>query len=219
MKTFCLEVWGDYACFTRPENKAERVSYDIITPSAARAIFEAIFWKPEIHWQIMKVCVLKPIRWITVRRNEVSEVISMNNVKTAMKRGQSNLGLYIEDYRQQRAGLILRDVAYYLYASLILNKESSMDDQIKYSEMFVRRAKSGQCFYQPYFGCREFPAYFSFSNNQTEMKVPADETRDLGLMLNDIDYSQGKYLAQFFHAQLKHGIVDIPEWAEMENKS
>lgn len=120
MNSFCLEVQGDFACFTRPEMKVERVSYDVITPSAARAIFEAIFWKPAIRWQVTQIEVLNPIRWASVRRNEVGQVISTDNVKTAISRGEGDLGLYVEDNRQQRAALLLRDVRYRLHAAFEL---------------------------------------------------------------------------------------------------
>ena len=118
-KAYCLEVRGDFACFTRPEMKVERVSYDLITPSAARAVFEAILWKPAIRWRVRRIEVLRPIRWINLRRNEVASVVSTRNVETAMRAGSGDLGLYIEDERQQRAGLFLRDVAYRLHAELI----------------------------------------------------------------------------------------------------
>lgn len=121
MKTFCLEVTGDFACFTRPEMKVERVSYDVMTPSAARAVFEAILWKPAIRWKVTKIEVLKPIKWITLRRNEVGAVISSRNVQSAMNSGSGDLGLYIEDERQQRAGLFLRDVAYRIHAGFELS--------------------------------------------------------------------------------------------------
>jgi CRISPR-associated protein Cas5d len=111
MKTYCLEVSGDFACFTRPEMKVERVSYDVMTPSSARAVFESILWKPSIRWHIDKIEVLKPIRWISIRRNEVGAVISVRNAQEAMNKGTGHLGLNIEDERQQRAGLFLRDVA------------------------------------------------------------------------------------------------------------
>ena len=118
MKPFCLEVTGDYACFTRPEMKVERVSYDLITPSAARAVFESILWKPGLRWRIRCIEVLNPVRWISVRRNEVAAVASSRNALAAMKDGCGNMALYIEDERQQRAGLLLRDVAYRLHADL-----------------------------------------------------------------------------------------------------
>ncbi|MBL4827684.1 MAG: type I-C CRISPR-associated protein Cas5, partial [Spongiibacteraceae bacterium] len=151
---FCLEVTGDFACFTRPEMKVERVSYDVITPSAARSIFEAILWKPAIEWHIHKIEVLKPVSWINLRRNEVGAVLSTANIKKAMN-GGGDPALYIEDERQQRAGLFLRDVAYRLHASFSLtDKAGPHDNDGKFSETFKRRAKKGQCINQPYLGCR-----------------------------------------------------------------
>ncbi len=144
-KAYCLEVRGDFACFTRPEMKVERVSYDLITPSAARAVFEAILWKPAIRWRVRRIEVLAPIRWINLRRNEVAGVVSMRNVETAMRAGTGHLGLYIEDERQQRAGLFLRDVAYRLHAELALQANAPPGETFtKYREMFERRASRGQ---------------------------------------------------------------------------
>ena len=146
MKTYCLELTGDFACFTHPEMKVERVSYDVMTPSAARACFEAILWKPAIRWHIRKIEVLKPIRWINLRRNEVASVVSTRNVETAMKNGTGILGLNIEDDRQQRAGLFLRDVAYRVHADLEVLPNAAPDNTpMKFQEMFERRASRGQC--------------------------------------------------------------------------
>ena len=133
IKSYCLEVTGDFACFTRPEMKVERVSYDVMTPSAARAVFEAILWKPAIRWQVTKIEVLKPIKWITLRRNEVGAVVSSRNVQTAMNSGSGDLGLYIEDERQQRAGLFLRDVAYRIHAGFELCDPSETQTQLSAS--------------------------------------------------------------------------------------
>ena len=159
-KEFCLEVSGAMACFTRPEMKVERVSYDAMTPSAARSVFEAIFWKPEVRWRIQKIEVLHPIRWISIRRNEVAAKASLRNAQTAMNAGSGNLALYIEDERQQRAGLFLRDVAYRLHAELLPVHGDALENPAKYREMFLRRAEKGQCVNQPYLGCREFAARF-----------------------------------------------------------
>ena len=130
--------------------KVERVSYDVITPSAARAVFEAISWKPEIHWKIIKIEVLKPIRWMSVRRNELASKVPMGTVKTAMNSGKGALGLYVEEDRQQRAGLFLRDVAYRLHAELQAVSGDALENPVKYREMFLRRAKKGQCVNQLY---------------------------------------------------------------------
>src|SRR5437867_103010 len=162
MKDWCLEVWGNYACFTRPEMKVERVSYDVMTPSAARSIFEAILWKPAIRWHVTKVEVLNPIRWVSVRRNEVGAVASSRNLETAMRSGTGALGLCIEDERQQRSGLFLRDVAYRIHAYFeILPSAGENNTPGKFLEMFERRAEKGQCVNQPYLGCREFAADFT----------------------------------------------------------
>jgi len=218
MKTFCLEVSGDFACFTRPEMKVERVSYDVITPSAARAVFESILWKPAIRWQVRRIEVLKPIRWISLRRNEVSSVVSTRNVETAMKTGTGDLALYIEDDRQQRAGLFLRDVAYRLHADLdFLAERDPQANATKYYEMFERRAGKGQCVNQPYLGCREFAATFRLVTDATPEPPPIGETRDLGFMLHDLDFSNpADPTPHFFRANLVNGVVDVPAWNSEE---
>src|SRR5687768_2405825 len=178
---FCSEVKGEFACFTRPEMKVERVSYDVITPSAARSIFDAILWKPAIEWQVTKIEVLNPIRWINLRRNEVGAVISARTAKTAMASGTGQLGLYIEEERQQRAGLLLRDVCYRIHAEFsIIPTASTSDSAGKFAEMFRRRAQKGQCFNQPYLGCREFSCDFSLVDGNADLEAPIKDTRDLG---------------------------------------
>lgn len=218
MKTYCLELTGDYACFTRPEMKVERVSYDVITPSAARACFEAILWKPAIRWHIRKIEVLKPIRWINLRRNEVASVVSTRNVETAMKSGSGVLGLNIENDRQQRAGLFLRDVAYRVHADLeFLSARDPGVTASKYHEMFERRASKGQCVNQPYLGCREFAAYFRWVPDPNAESAPIDETRDLGFMLHDLDFTKpADPSPQFFRARLENGAVNVPAWNSAE---
>lgn len=215
MRTFCLKVWGEYACFTRPEMKVERVSYDVMTPSAARAIFEAILWKPAIRWQVIKIEVLKPIRWISVRRNEVGAVASVRTAQTAMQTGCGDLGLYIEEDRQQRAGLFLRDVAYRLHARFEMTaRKGAEDSPEKFLAMFNRRAEAGQCFNQPYLGCREFAAHFELVSDPewARQDEPAiNETRDLGWMLHDIDFADGMR-PRFFRAQIQQGVIEVPEW-------
>lgn len=209
---FCLRVAGDYACFTRPEMKVERVSYDVITPSAARAIFEAILWKPALRWRIARVEVLSPIRWINLRRNEVGAVISSSNVQQAMSAGSGDLALFVEDERQQRAGLFLRDVAYRLHADLeVLNGEARQ----KYDEMFLRRAAKGQSINQPYLGCREFAADVRLVEPGELLPPPIDETRDLGWMLHDLDFADpASPQPRFFRAQMNAGVIDVPRLEE-----
>ena len=211
-KSFTLEVAGPFACFTRPEMKVERVSYDVMTPSSARSIFEAILWKPAIRWRVYRIEVLKPIRWINLRRNEVSKVVSTDNVKQAMNAGSGNLGLYIEDERQQRAGYFLRDVAYRILAELHL--VAGNEPLAKYTEMFARRASKGQCVNQPYLGCREFAADFKLVDGEGSAPSIA-ETRELGWMLHDLDFTHpSDPQPRFFNAKLAAGVVQVPPFEE-----
>lgn len=188
-----LKCWGEYACFTRPEMKVERVSYDIITPSAARGILEAIYWKPEITWKIDRIHVLKPIKFTNIRRNEVGAIA---RPRTAH--------IIIENERQQRAALVLQDVEYVIEAHFdVLGGD---DSAVKHKEMFDRRVAKGQYFHHPYLGCREFPAHFAPVDS-----IPVSPLRgekDLGWMLYDIDF-QNKNTAMFFHAILLDGILDL----------
>lgn len=211
MKRFCLEVSGDYACFTRPEMKVERVSYDVMTPSAARAIFEAILWKPAIRWQIRRIDILKPVRWISVRRNEVASKASTHAAIAAMKSGAGTLGLYVEEDRQQRAGLFLRDVAYRIHADLEVVAPDERDNTIKFAEMFARRAEKGQCVNQPYLGCREFAARFRLVGDPRVAPLPAAEVDgDLGWMLFDLDFSNpSDPQPRFFRARVDLGVMDL----------
>ena len=213
----CLRVWGDYACFTRPEMKVERVSYDVMTPSAARGVLEAIVWKPQIVWRVTRIDVLKPIRWASVRRNEVANVISADNVKTAMKRGKGALGLYVDEDRQQRATLLLREVEYRIHARFELTDKADAGDTLtKYAAMFRRRAERGQCFNQPYLGCREFSAAFAWEDPAGPWPEPIAESRDLGWMLYDLEYRGSEPMPYFFRAQLDNGTVRIPAWDSEE---
>lgn len=211
---FCLEVAGPFACFTRPEMKVERVSYDVMTPSAARAIFEAILWKPQMRWRVSRIEVLKPIRWVNLRRNEVSAVVSTRNVQQAMNAGSGTLALYIEDERQQRAGYFLRDVTYRIHAELLLTSKAT-DPIIKYTEMFARRASKGQCVNQPYLGCREFSADVRLVTADTPPAQPIADSRDLGWMLHDLDYTHpSDPQPRFFRAQMNAGVVEVPPFEE-----
>jgi CRISPR-associated protein Cas5d len=213
----CLRVWSDYACFTRPEMKVERVSYDVMTPSAARGVLEAILWKPQIVWRVTRIDVLKPIRWASVRRNEVASVISADNVKTAMNRGRGALGLYADEDRQQRAALLLREVDYLIHARFELTAQAGPDDTTaKYSAMFRRRVGKGQCFNQPYLGCREFSAAFAWVDPAGPWPEPIADNRDLGWMLYDLEYRGSEPTPCFFRAQLDNGAVRIPAWDSEE---
>jgi len=211
MKRYCLEIAGDYACFTRPEMKVERVSYDVITPSAARAVFEAIFWKPAIRWHVRRIEVLRPVRWINLRRNEVASVISTRNVQQAMAEGSGDLALHIEDDRQQRAGLFLRDVAYRVHADLdVRGDRSDPQPPQKFFSMFERRATHGQWVNQPYLGCREFDARVRLVDHPSDEAPPIADTRDLGWMLRDMDFSNpDDPQPMFFRAQMNAGVIEV----------
>ncbi len=238
-KPFCLEVWGDYACFTRPEMKVERVSYDVPTPSAVRAVFEAIFWKPAIRWHPTKIEIINPIKWTSVRRNEVGSVAS-----------DRSSGIIIEDNRQQRAGYFLKDVKYRFYAVLEYipiserknNNHKAIPDFLmepeerefyleefklwqeqkdlyrkdetpgKYLAIFERRASKGQCFNQPYLGTREFSCNFKLIKDfETNPAKTIDETRELGFMLYDMDFTDLEDpKPMFFKAKIENGVVKIP---------
>ena len=204
-----LKVWGDYACFTRPEMKVERVSYDVMTPSAARGILEAVYWKPAIRWVIERIRVLNPIRFDTIRRNEVAGKLPLGTVRTAMKDGTSPVQTFVDEDRQQRAALVLRDVAYVIEACFDF---TGVEDRntAKHKEVFERRAVKGQCFHRPYLGCREFPAMFEL----VQGTVPAPHEslrgeRDLGYMLHDIDFADGM-TPRFFRPTMTDGVIDVP---------
>ena len=213
-KEYCLEVWSDWACFTRPELKVERVSYDVITPSAARAIFEAILFKRyAMRWQVTKIEVLNPIRWTTIRRNEVGAVAGKSPI-------------FIEDKRQQKNSLLLQDVRYRIYAKLVFipvkdrpkeafakHAPDTSENPMKYYEMFERRAKQGQCFTQPYLGSREFSANWEYVENIEGRQTPIAEDRDLGIMLYDMDFEHNlqKPDAMFYRAKMEQGIIIVPD--------
>jgi len=207
-----LKVWGDYACFTRPEMKVERVSYDVMTPSAARAVVEAIYWRPSIRWVVDHIHVLKPIRFMNIRRNEVASKIPLRNITEAMKDRSSPLALFIEDDRQQRAGLILRDVCYGIEAHFEYVGDDDKSDG-KHLDIFNRRARNGQCFTQPYLGCREFSANFESVENFPPSLLKG--TQDLGWMLHDIDYPN-EMTARFFRAKMVDGVIDVSPFVSKE---
>ena len=223
-----LRTWGDFACFTAPEMHVERVSYPVMTPSAARGVLEAIFWKPEIRYEVDEIAVLKEIQFVSVRRNEIQDTISTK----AIARWQSNPESYrpylvdrtendgkdpgkkkATNNRAQRNSVILRDVAYVISARLIVKNPTPEDNPQKYREMFTRRMDSGQCFRQPYFGIREYVAHFDEPNGD---ETPIAETRDLGIMLYDLDYgpAAGKGIypgkaALFAPARLENGVLNV----------
>jgi CRISPR-associated protein Cas5d len=201
-----LKVWGEYACFTRPEMKVERVSYDVMTPSAARAVLEAIYWKPAIRWVVDCIHVLEPIRFMNIRRNELASKRPLSNVTAAMKNPRLPLVLFVEEGRQQRAALILRQVCYGIEAHFQYTGQEDENDG-KHLDTFRRRAKEGQCFTQPYLGCREFSAAFELVDDFPAS--PLKGKQDLGWMLHDIDFADDMH-AKFFRAEMVDGAITVP---------
>jgi CRISPR-associated protein Cas5d len=215
-----LKVWGDHACFTRPELKVERVSYDVMTPSAARGILEAIHWKPAICWVIDRIHVLKPIRFQSIRRNEVGSKAPAGKIKTAMNRDSlEGLHLLVDEDRQQRASTVLADVAYVIEAHFELTDKAGPDDtEGKHLDMFNRRVARGQCFHQPCLGTREFAARFELLPPEAPLPQPEEKSvdlgferpRDLGFMLWDIDHAAEGRPSLLFRARLENGVMTVP---------
>ena len=213
-----VEVWGDYALFTRPEMKTERVSYDVMTPSAARGLLESIYWHPGMKWCIDRIHVCSPIRFTNIRRNEVKDTISARKVKTVMEKGQGELYLATPESIQQRAAMVLRDVHYVIGAHFDLTENAAPGDNAgKFQDIIKRRLERGQCYSMPYFGTREFPVHF---RRCTELPPCPDElkgVRDLGWMLLDMDYTNPQNITpRFFRASLTDGVMVVPPWDSEE---
>lgn len=214
-----LRVWGELACFTRPEMKGERVSYDVITPSACRGILEAIYWKPEIAWVIDRIHVLKPIQFANIRRNELGSVGPSERTIKGFLEGKKTgmLAQVIEEERQLRASLMLKDVDYLIEAHYLV--KGGNDGPQKHYEMFRRRASKGQYFHHPYLGCRELIADFAW--HEGAPPTPPESFRgekDLGFMLHDIDF-QAEMTPRFFRCLVKDGIIDVPSFDSDEVRS
>lgn len=203
-----LEVWGDYALFTRPELKAERMSYDVPTPSAARGLVEAVYFHPGLCWHIDRIFVLNPIRFVSIRRNEIKSKVSASSARAAAQGSGQPLYLAAPQEIVQRASLVLRDVHYVIEAHFTMTDRAAPGDNPgKFQDIVTRRMEKGQCFHTPYFGCREFPARFRrWSGGQ----VPAiPETRDFGLMLYDFDFSDPQNITPtWFQARMENGVVN-----------
>jgi CRISPR-associated protein Cas5d len=201
---------GEYACFTRPEFKTERLSYEIVTPSAARGVLEAILWKPAILWQIRQIRLLSPVRFVQFKRNEVNSRVATPKAAAASRTGGGIDDYFADQDRAQRNTVALRDVDYAVCAELVMTPRAGSDDNPrKFDEMFRRRLERGQFHMQPYLGCREFPAIVE---PYAGAPPPLEESRDLGIMLHDIRYSGARNEAVFFNARLDKGVVDVPEW-------
>ncbi len=205
-----VEVWGDYACFSRPELKTERMSYDVMTPSAARGLLEAIYWHPGLRWVIDRIYVMQPIRFTGIRRNEVKSKISADNVRSAMSGGKQEVYLCTSEDIQQRAATVLQDVRYVIEAHFVMTDQAAPSDNAgKFCDIMRRRLEKGQCYHQPCFGVREFPAQFRLWPGG---EIPTTgETRDMGLMLYDMDYSDLRNITpMFFRAALENGVLNVP---------
>ncbi len=225
-----LRVWGDLAAFNRPEMKVERVSYDVMTPSAARGILEAVYWKPQMRWVVDRIHVLRPIRFTHVRRNEISSKIPVRGIAAAMKGGEAALGVTVESQRQQRAAMVLRDVCYGIEAHVEVREPELASGvplarpEAKHLEMFRRRASRGQCFHHPYLGVRELPAHFELVDSFPSCPEALRGETDLGFMLHDIEMvpdaggavvesSRGARVnarPRFFRATMRDGVIEVP---------
>ena len=229
-KTHCLEVWGDFACFTRPEMKVERFSYPVITPSAARGIYDAIYWKRSyaFYWQIEKVEILNPPQYIALRRNEVKGNVGIQDISKWMK-GKTEIEPFRADDmdndlkgRTQRQTMALKDVRYMLYAHMQFR--NSVANVHEHDSQFLRRARHGKCFYQPFFGCREFPAYFELVEN-TDAKsgrISRNYSGEIGIMVYDtfdLGKANDEYAPQFisvYRASVQGGIMKVPPYESLE---
>jgi CRISPR-associated protein Cas5d len=202
-----VKVWGDFACFTRPEMKVERVTYPVMTPSAARGVLEAIFWKPQVNWNVREIWVLNPIRYFSILRNEVNTRASERTAADWQRRGG---GYDATSNRAQRHTLALRDVAYLIKAQVEVKPDVD-EDPAKFRDQFRRRVASGRCFATPYLGCREFSASFAEPERSEQ---PINRTEDLGPMLKDLKYNvdgSGRGTPQFFPAHLEQGVLVVPD--------
>ena len=213
-----IEVWGDYACFSRPEMKVERVSYDVMTPSAARGLIESIYWHPGMQWVVDRIHVCNPIRFTNIRRNEVKDTISARKVSAVMEKGSGELYLATPESIQQRAAMVLRDVRYVIEAHFEMTEKAAPGDNPgKFQDIIKRRLSRGQFYHQPCFGVREFPAHFSACETLPPCPEELRGEKDLGWMLLDMDYSDPVNITpMFFRAILRDGVLEIPDRSGQE---
>lgn len=206
-----VRVWGDLALFSRPEMKVERCSYDVMTPSAARGILEAIYWHPGMRWVIDRIHIRKPVRFTSIRRNEVKSKVLASNVLTAINGGGNSLYISTKEDIVQRAAILLQDVDYVIEAHFEMTEQANgSDNPGKFKDIIMRRLRKGECYHMPYFGCREFPANFELFEEELVDTAYAGEERDLGYMLYDFDYSDPEDIQpMFFRAVLRDGILDV----------
>lgn len=213
-----VEVWGDYALFSRPEMKVERVSYDVITPSAARGLLESIYWHPGLSWKIDRIYVCNPIRFTNIRRNEVKDVVSGSSVKSVMKSGKGEIYIATSESIQQRAAMVLKDVRYVIEAHFdMTDNAAASDNPGKFQDIMKRRLERGQFYSMPYMGTREFPAHFKPCGAIPECPDELKGMRDLGWMLLDMDYTDKSDIQpRFFRATMTDGVIDVPEFDSAE---
>ena len=213
-----VEVWGDYALFSRPEMKVERVSYDVITPSAARGLLESIYWHPGLSWKIDRIYVYNPIRFTNIRRKEVKDVVSGSSVKSVMKSGKGEIYIATSESIQQRAAMVLKDVRYVIEAHFdMTDNAAASDNPGKFQDIMKRRLERGQFYSMPYMGTREFPAHFKPCGEIPECPDELKGTRDLGWMLLDMDYTDRSDIQpRFFRATMTDGVIDVPEFDSAE---
>lgn len=206
-----VHVWGDYALFSRPEMKVERCSYDVMTPSAARGILEAIYWHPGMRWVIDRIHVRNPIEFTSVRRNEVKSKIQATSVLSAMNGSEKPLYISTKEDIAQRAAIILRNVDYVIEAHFEMTDNANQsDNEGKFKDIIMRRLRRGQCYHAPYFGCREFPVNFELYEEEEVETAYGDQIKDLGYMLYDLDYSDPENIRpMFFRAELRNGVLDL----------
>lgn len=207
-----VKVWGDFALFSRPEMKVERCTYDVMTPSSARGILEAIYWHPGLRWIIDRIYVNKPIQFTSVRRNEVKSKVSANNALSVYNGGEKPLFMSSKEEIVQRASLLLRDVEYVIEAHFeMTDKANEGDNPGKFKDIMMRRLRKGECYHMPYFGCREFPANFCLCEEEEIITAyEAVEEKDLGFMLYDMDYSDPENIQpMFFRAVMRRGVLDL----------
>ena len=205
-----VKVWGEYALFSRPEMKVERCSYDVITPSAARGILEAIYWHPGMKWVIYKIYVQKPVQFTSIRRNEVKSKISSNNVLPVYNGADKPLYISTKSDIVQRASLLLRDVSYVIEAHFEMTEKAvESDNPGKFKDIIMRRLKRGECYHTPYFGCREFPANFCLCEDD-KIETAYSGEKDLGFMFYDMDFSDlDNIQPMFFRALMKDGVINL----------
>lgn len=213
-----VEVWGDYALFSRPEMKVERVSYDVITPSAARGLLESIYWHPGLSWKIDRIYVCNPIRFTNIRRNEVKDIVSGSSVKSVMKSGKGEIYIATSESIQQRAAMVLKNVRYVIEAHFdMTDNAAASDNPGKFQDIMKRRLERGQFYNMPYMGTREFPAHFKPCGAIPECPDELKGTRDLGWMLLDMDYTDKSDIQpRFFRATMTDGVIDVPEFDSAE---